>query len=896
MQNINFKIMILGLESNLNYLNSLQNLKYWNKPDTQDSETSSANLKRALFKVFTQLIPPIDSEQRPKQRNIRYILANLLIETIVCMSYLQSESQWQKSAGYFRDFWENFTLIRIDRLLAVLKIFDAWVVCIFVLILVPFLSLTFSIFLTLRRNKVSNRMLRALILFPFRILNSFLVIPVLSTLIACFNYSLGRSGEFENYLNFRHKGISALIIFLLVIHFLLLSASKLILTETRHDLVRIVPYAKSSIRSDIFKVLGIHGLLISYYLILNSLAWLHYFMIFIGCGAMWIYYYLKHPYYKESVNSLHACQFSVVGFVGLCYFVGEMMKDNTVSFILSVFTTPLVAVITYVAMMTKLTRIQKDLKEMIDGIECPDACELLLRPYLLTRSPKALKLLNKLYNNENIHKRKLLNILDSYYTYTTLKDKTLTRVKLSLTHGYSESLELDYRYYHCRKLASKDSTSETLLYLKYCQLYIDTQSHDYELCMRLKNLWSDLSNAKTSGSKVRGHIVKVRSLLKLSNSGYSKLIERFPTIPASYENYGTLLSWIYNDSLNYLAYLHNAKFLKNEFTNTSRVDVLSLFHPNTGVMVISCNPKIFGRIVFCNESACDILKSSFSDLIGSSFLDLIPENYRQNHTSLLQDLLESRSCTQIFSHSSMIYLLDSSQFLVPVKCLMRFDASGNFPCCLISFSGCIQSFEVALIDDYGHIQSNSRNFCRYISICNRFLQGHNIYSFIPRLRETHLQPIRLHNSKKVILMTHAFRSEYLNIVYAYTYKEDLEEIDLSRVCKYSTKYNIEESKGVQLEDLVELEASMDESKFFEGSITHGDTSNSSRFISHFEKGTDQFKVIQSIGLPMHFGSANNASFKSKSGSFEVKNKGFMIDIKKNVNRLKILIGISVRFI
>ena len=144
-------------------------------------------------------------------------------------------------------------------------------------------------------------------------------------------------------------------------------------------------------------------------------------------------------------------------------------------------------------------------------------------------------------------------------------------------------------------------------------------------------------------------------------------------------------------------------------------------------------------------------------------------------------------------------------------------------------------------------------------------------------------------------MTHAFRSEYLNIVYAYADKEDLEEIDLSRVCKYSTKYSIEESKGVQLEDLVELEASMDESKFFEGSITHGDTSNSSRLISHMEKGTDQFKVIQSIGLPMHFGSANNASFKSKSGSFEVKNKKFMTDIKKNVNRLKIVFGIFVRF-
>jgi hypothetical protein len=559
------------------------------------------------------------------------------------------------------------------------------------------------------------------------------------------------------------------------------------------------------------------------------------------------------------------------------------MKDSTVSFILSAFTTPLVAIITYVAMIRKLPRIQNDLKEMIEGIDCPDACELLLRPYLLSRSPKVSKLLSKLYKNENIPKHKLLNILDSYFTYTTLKDKTLTRVKLSLTHGYSECLELDYRYYQCRKLASKDSSSETLLYLRYCKLYIDTKSHDYELCMRLKNLWSDLSKVKTPGSKVRGHIVKVRSLLKMSDLGYCKLIERFPTIPASYENYGTLLSWIHNDSSNYLAYLHNAKFLKNEF------------HPNTGVIVISCNPKIFGRIIFCNESACDILKSSLPDIIGSSFLDLIPENYRQNHTSLLKDLLESRKYTQIFSHSTMIYLLDSSQFLVPVKCLMRFDASGNFPCCLISFSGCTNSFELALIDDYGHIQSNSRNFCHYISKRNRFLQGHNIYTFIPRLRETHLQPIRLCNSKKVILMTHAFRSNYLNIVYAYTDKEDLEEIDLSRVCKYSTKYSIEESKGVQIEDLVELEASMDESKFFEGSITHGDTSNSSKFVLNMEKGSDQFKVVQSIGLPMHFGSANNTSFKSKSGSFEVKNKGFITDIKNNVNRLKIVIGLFVRF-
>jgi PAS domain-containing protein len=586
----------------------------------------------------------------------------------------------------------------------------------------------------------------------------------------------------------------------------------------------------------------------------------------------------------------------VVGFVALCHFVGQIMKDSTVSFILSAFTTPLVAIITYVAMIRKLPRIQNDLKEMIEGIDCPDACELLLRPYLLSRSPKVTKLLSKLHKNEYITKHKLLlNILDSYFTYTTLKDKTLARVKLSLIHGYSESLELDYRYYQCRKLASKDSSSETLQYLRYCKLHIDTKSQDYELCMRLKNLWSDLSNVKTPGSKVRGHIVKVRSLLKMSDLGYCKLIERFPTIPASYENYGTLLSLIHNDSSNYLAYLHNAKFLKNEFTNTSRVDALSLFHPNTGVIVIACNPKIFGRIVFCNESACDILKSSLPYIIGSSFLDLIPEKYRQNHTSLLQDLLESRKCTRIFSHSTMIYLLDSSQFLVPVKCLMRLDASGNFPCCLISFTGCTNSFEVALIDDYGHIQSNSRNFGHYISKRNRILQGRNIYTFVPRLRETHLQPIRLCNSKKVILMTHAFRSDYLNIVYAYTDKEDLEEIDLSRVCKYSTKYSIEEGKGVQIEDLIEIEASMDESKFFEASITHGDTSNSSKFVYHMEKGTDQFKAVQSIGLPMQFGSANNASFKSKSGTFEVKNKGFMTDIKKNVNRLKIVIGLLVRF-
>lgn len=890
---------MLGVEQNYSYINSPQTLKYWNKTETLQHESFTNRWKYASFKVFVKLKAPLDTEQRHKHKKVSFLIGNLIIETAVCVTFMQSRSRWKHSTEHFQPVWEVISLIRIERFFSVLNVTNAWFIFIVILIAIPFLCIVFNTVRTFRHNKIIDRMKSMLVLWPLSILSSFVMISVVSTLYASLKYGMNSEEENElefNALLFRSTAICYISVILLGIHFLLVNIANLINTEARHDMIQIVPYAKANIRSDFYKLVGIHGMMVSYYFILEKLAWLHYLLVCIACSFMWLFYYFKHPYYKPMINSLCANQFTVVGFVAFSYFVGEMMGNNAVSFILSVFATPFIVVIAHSGMKSKLYRLLHNLHDQIEMIETQDSSELLLRPYLISKSSKVSEIFEQLYKNKQLCNSKLLNILDSFHTYTFHKDKPLARVKLSLAHNSSASLELDYRYYQCRKLLSKDSSSETLRYLRYCKLLISTQTHDYGLCMQLKNLWSDLSSKDPSGRKVREHIVKIRSLMKMSNLGYSRLIERYPTIPSSYENYGTLLSWIYNEQSSYIGYLHNAKFLKNEYIETSRMDDLSLFHPNTGVMVISCNPKIFGRVVYCNEAVCELLKYSYSNLIGSSFTDLIPEPYRNQHGNLMQSALNTIDSTKISTHSSMLYLLDFFQFILPVKCLMRFDANNNFPCCLITISKCSNNFELALINDYGHIISHSKEFSRYINIKDKALFGHNLYTYIPRLKGTHLNPIRLLNSRKAIHMIHAFAQEFLHTVFIYTHKEDLAEIDLTKVCKYSTKAKLKDNKDLELSDIVEYDESLEESRYFEGSITYAD-SNSSRYITHREKEEElPFQPIKFVDLPMHFGSTNTTSLKSKSGIFEVRNKSFIISISQKVNYLKIYTGISVMFI
>ena len=384
---------------------------------------------------------------------------------------------------------------------------------------------------------------------------------------------------------------------------------------------------------------------------------------------------------------------------------------------------------------------------------------------------------------------------------------------------------------------------------------------------------------------------------------YLKLISKYPTVSTLYQYYGSLINDIANDCIKGQVYILKATQIKNEIERVSSLSPLSLFHPNSGIIVISSNPDYFGRVVYSNSIAQEMLEHSAANLLGLPFSELIPEPYKKYHLLKFRNFLNRRQQTEINTHSNVLYLSKYSGFIIPVKCLMRLDALGTFPCMMITFIKCKNNFQIAMFDETGVILSHSEDFAKRLGHSDARIMGENLYSLLPSIENKYLIPKVLDTGFRIILLKYQYSVRYVQLAVIYRKFEEIYELDATNLSKADTDSDHSELKIT--------ETTSKRTRYTHGvtivtdpNIIYCNLKADSYKISNFEN-THRSEVLEISSYASELGEDEEASIhklrkskgssavSSKSASFEITHKRFIMNAIGKANNLKVVVGIAV---
>lgn len=87
--------------------------------------------------------------------------------------------------------------------------------------------------------------------------------------------------------------------------------------------------------------------------------------------------------------------------------------------------------------------------------------------------------------------------------------------------------------------------------------------------------------------------------------------------------------------------------------------------------------KQVGKFIYCNKSACHILRVSEEEVIGKSALMIMPELIRANHDLFLKRFMQD-GLTRLIGKVRNTYVRDFKGYIKPVQFFMNFYYTSKF--------------------------------------------------------------------------------------------------------------------------------------------------------------------------------------------------------------------------
>ncbi|CAG9322475.1 unnamed protein product [Blepharisma stoltei] len=247
---------------------------------------------------------------------------------------------------------------------------------------------------------------------------------------------------------------------------------------------------------------------------------------------------------------------------------------------------------------------------------------------------------------------------------------------------------------------------------------------------------------------------------------YEKLVSSHKQI-CGIELYASFLQSIFhNDDLSNLM-LRKIETIKiNDFKSAA-------FSEQNGILLVSVDSISFGEIVYINDPALYILKTSRLDTIGKSFTKFIPLQYRLNHDTYIHEFVQNCTNPDVTNHHDF-FLENDEGFLFECQLIIRFTPMYNKVYILISIKPLNTSRQMALISNEGIIQNHTNKFPYFVGCEGASAKNRNISEFIsnfsmhsintlePKIEMVDNHEIALIHSEKIIKDTkiHTFTIIY----------------------------------------------------------------------------------------------------------------------------------------
>ncbi|CAG9317070.1 unnamed protein product [Blepharisma stoltei] len=434
-------------------------------------------------------------------------------------------------------------------------------------------------------------------------------------------------------------------------------------------------------------------------------------------------------YFNELENIIEACKLSVISFTMLFFIFGELLDSASIVIVFTIFLQPIIFLL-----IMRLAR--RNYTKLKDSKECPKnqfEFERKFRHLLTDKDHEdkfwILDLFKTFWKANKFQKDKLFVIWEFNYCLSIVKDERLARVKLSKIGNAKTSFEGEIQEWRLftwlvkKKCKAFPETS----YLEFLKEFSRIRTQDEELCYLLIELQAEISLKSPRIDKIINLSKRTTNYLINISEDLKNLCDKYKNVEG-YELYGSFLENISSNHEEAEKMIRKKNGLEyyNKQNNTRKIEN---YGKDVPILLVSCNDN---NIMYLNEKASRLFKTSIGNVLGTSLLNFIPQPFDVCHMTNIKDFVLDSSTIELPSHKNLFFK-NIQGYLFECNFLFKLTAFHNCAYFLISFEQRKATREIALISDDGFIMGHSELFPFYIGSKSKFLKGQTLSSLVPIL-------------------------------------------------------------------------------------------------------------------------------------------------------------------
>lgn len=451
------------------------------------------------------------------------------------------------------------------------------------------------------------------------------------------------------------------------------------------------------------------------------------FCVYLFVQLLW---YL--PYYHKGTMLGKSLQFGVCAWGGIAGFAGIVTDSMLATVMLFLFVTPCLGLL-----IARLLQWRVSLVSFKRENQPFWTFELAIRKLLEREESsvkEALAFGAKLYAAAS----KEYFLLLAHYYYYTCEDAEIALLRLTSAELCPGTIAADFQIWRLSRALCDVSRSEEREFVDYQSLYQSARSLDSSLCEMTYDLLNVIINKNSNEQHLERSFINLAIVIRRAQQAYRSLKVKFSTDPFVLLSYGSFLGDIFHESVAQ-ELITRGYFELNRRKKTHINTIESYSSADTGVMIISCHPKSFGKIIYVNEQIGKIIGCKTAEMMGKDLDDFIPPPYNYKHNRKLINFLACGEAKEVFR--SHLFLSSNQRYSVEVTFRFRPTVVQETPYFVVAVRPKPSTREFAIFDSSFCITSHSLSFASAVSITSRqYMSGERLESLLPGITQEIANP------------------------------------------------------------------------------------------------------------------------------------------------------------
>jgi len=429
------------------------------------------------------------------------------------------------------------------------------------------------------------------------------------------------------------------------------------------------------------------------------------------------------PYYHKGTMLGKVLEFGVCAWASIAGFAGIVANSMLVTVMLFLFVTPCLALL-----IARLLQWRLSLVSFKREAQPFWKFELAIRKKLEKEESSAKECLEfgaKLYTNVS----KEYYLLLAHYYYYVCDDAEIALVRLTSAELCPGSITADFQIWRLSRALYDISRSEEREFVDYQSLYQSARSLDSSLCEMTYDLLNVIINKNSNEQHLERSFLNLAAVIRRAQQAYRSLKVKFATDPFVLLSYGSFLGDIFHESVAQ-ELITRGYFELNRRKKTHINTIESYSSADTGVMIVSCHPKSFGKVIYVNEQIGKVVGCKTAEMVGKDLDDFIPPPYNYKHNRKLTNFLACGEAKEIFR--SHLFLSSNQRYSVEVTFRFRPTVVRETPYFVVAVRPKPNTREFAIFDSDFCITSHSLSFASAVSVTSRkYMSGERLEDLLP---------------------------------------------------------------------------------------------------------------------------------------------------------------------